>query len=197
MESMFGSKCDVPFEPVSKLVIPSTVKLALELVAPLMRTDPMVFSLVVSRCVTLTPGIVTIRPKRSRPFSVILFNCALSISLEFSAEAVWIDAVDAVIVTCSVIAPSASDSFPRSRTSFAVTSISDLQVSLEAGRRANGQSVSRRNQAVEAEDPFRPGRGRNNSARRRIPEFHAGARNRGVARIGNCAQQCTGCRLAE
>ena len=40
------------------------------LTAPLMRTEPLVFSLVVSRWVRVTPGNVIIMPNMSRPLSV-------------------------------------------------------------------------------------------------------------------------------
>ena len=85
----------------------------------------MVFSLVVSRCVTATPGSVTIRPNRSRPFRVMLANWLWSISFEFSLEAVCIGVVAAVTDTCSVSAPIDREILPRSRTSLAVTSIFD------------------------------------------------------------------------
>ena len=90
-----------------------------------MRTEPTLFSLVVSCWVRVTPGSVTIRPNMSRPFSVIFSIWLWSISFEFSLEAVCIGVVAAVTDTCSVIAPIASAIFPRSRTSLAVTSIFD------------------------------------------------------------------------
>ena len=63
----------------------------------------------------------------------------------------------AVTETCSVSAPIEREIFPRSRTSFAVTSILDCGVGLEAGGGLDGQAVSRGHQAVEAEEPFRSG----------------------------------------
>lgn len=101
------------------------MKFALLLVAPLMRTDPTVFSLVVSRWVSVTPGSITIMPNKSRPFKVMFPIWLLSISLELSLEAVWMADVVAVTDTFSVIAPSDRVTFPRSRTSLAVTSIAD------------------------------------------------------------------------
>ena len=107
------------------MVTPSTVKLALLKAAPLIRTDPIEFSLVVSLCVTFTPGSVTMRPNISRPFRVMFANWLLSISFEFSLEEVCVNVVVAVTDTCSVIAPSDSEILPKSRTSLAVTSMLD------------------------------------------------------------------------
>ena len=94
----------------------------------------MEFSLVVSCWAVCTPGSMTSRPNRSRPFRVMLFIWRWSISFEFSLDAVWIGVAAAVTDTCSVIAPRAREIFPKSRTSLAVTSMFDLRVGLEARR---------------------------------------------------------------
>ena len=117
-ESMFGLKCVVQWEPVSRSTMPSTVKSARQVPAPLTLTLPMEFSLEASPAPVLTtPGIRFNMAMRSRPLMAIWESWLPSTSDDFSLDAVCTVVAVATTDTSSASEPNTRRILPRSRVS--------------------------------------------------------------------------------